>query len=344
MELLDNQNLKDIMTLNSFIQNLSKQYPEGLYLFIDEVQEINSWEKLINSLLSGGNIDIFITGSNSRLLSGELSTYLTGRYVEFHIYPLTFHEFLQFRNITHYSETDFYDFIQYGGLPGIHQIEYKPEPVYQYLSSVSDSIIFKDVVMRNNIRDAALLEKLIIFITSNTGNIFSARSVADYLKKERRSLGVETIYNYLHHLETAFYINKVERYDIAGKRYLETHEKYYLTDIGLMNATLGYKENLINAYLENIIYLELKKRGYEVCIGKIDNYEIDFIAENNQGKLYIQVAYLLSDENVREREFRPLYKINDNHQKYVLTMDKTPTSNTEGIIRKYIPDFLLEVK
>ncbi len=340
MESLDNEKFRDINVLNEFIKEQKKAVSGGLYLFIYEVQEIRSWEKLVNSLLSEGNIDIIITGSNSRLLSGELSTYLTGRYVEFHIYPLTFSEFMRFRNIINYSDNDFYDFIKFGGLPGIHQIEYNVEPIYQYLSSVSDSIIFKDVVMRNNIRDSSLLEKLIIFIASNIGNIFSARSVADYLKKERRTLGIETIYNYIKYLETAFYINKVERYDIAGKKYLETHEKYYLTDVGLLNASLGYKENSINAYLENIVYLELKKRAYQVYIGKIDDYEIDFIAEKSNEKVYIQVAYLLADEKIREREYRPFYKINDNYPKFVLTMDKIPSNNTDGIIRKYIPDFL----
>lgn len=341
MESLNNEKFRDIYVLNEFIMKHKKSSSANLYLFIDEVQEIMSWEKLINSLLSEGNIDIIITGSNSKLLSGELSTYLTGRYVEFHIYPLSFLEFLRFRNIKEYSDSDFYDFIKYGGLPGIHQIEFEFDFIIQYLSSVNDSIIFKDVVMRNNIRDSSLLEKLIIFIASNIGNIFSARSIADYLKKERRTLGIETIYNYIKYLETAFFINKVERYDILGKKFLETHEKYYLTDIGLRNAMLGFKENDINAYLENIVYLELRKRGYTVYIGKIDNYEIDFIADRNNEKIYIQVAYLLADENIREREYRPLYKINDNYPKYILTMDKMPETNTDGIIRRYFPDFLI---
>lgn len=342
MELLENQRFKDIHAINRFLQEKLKLTQSKLYFFIDEIQEIYSWEKLINSLLTAGNIDIFITGSNSKLLSGELTTYLTGRYVEFHVYPLTFKEFLKFRNTAQYDKTSFYDYLKYGGLPGIHQIEYSSEPIYQYLSSVSDSIIYKDVVTRHSIRDVALLEKLIIFIGSNIGNIFSARSISEYLKKERRSLGVETIYNYIKYLEAGFYINKVERYNIEGKRYLETFEKYYVTDIGLLHATIGYKENLLNAYLENIIYLELKKRGYNVCIGKMGNYEVDFIAENRLGKIYVQVSYSLYDENVREREYRPLYKIKDNYPKFVLTMDKTPLSNAEGIIRQYIPDFLLE--
>ena len=342
MELLENQRFKDIHAINRFLQEKLKLTQSKLYFFIDEIQEIYSWEKLINSLLTAGNIDIFITGSNSKLLSGELTTYLTGRYVEFHVYPLTFKDFLKFRNTDQYAKTSFYDYLKYGGLPGIHQIEYSSEPIYQYLSSVSDSIIYKDVVTRHSIRDVALLEKLIIFIGSNIGNIFSARSISEYLKKERRSLGVETIYNYIKYLEAGFYINKVERYNIEGKRYLETFEKYYVTDIGLLHATIGYKENLLNAYLENIIYLELKKRGYNVCIGKMGNYEVDFIAENRLGKIYVQVSYSLYDENVREREYRPLYKIKDNYPKFVLTMDKTPLSNAEGIIRQYIPDFLLE--
>ena len=220
-------------------------------------------------------------------------------------------------------------------------MDFNDDAILQYLFSVGDSILYKDVVMRNQIRDVALLEKLIWSVASNIGNTFSARRISDYLKKERRSLSPETIYNYLSHLEAAFYLQKVERFDLVGKRILETYEKYYLTDIGIINAKIGFKEHRIQSYLENIVYLELKRRGFRVFIGKLDDLEIDFIAERYDQRKYFQVTYLLVDDNVRQREFRPLMQIRDNYPKYVLSMDRIPESNNEGIIRKYLPDFLL---
>ena len=341
MELMENQVWKDNQKLNKFLLEKKRQTSQKIYLLIDEIQEIDEWEKVINSLLAREGFDIYITGSNSRLLSGELASYLTGRYIECCVQPFSFQEFLQIRNITQYQEQDFYDYLKFGGLPGIHHLDFNDDAILQYLFSVGDSILYKDVVMRNQIRDVALLEKLIWYVASNIGNTFSARRVSDYLKKERRSLSPETIYNYLSHLEAAFYLQKVERFDLVGKRILETYEKYYLTDIGIINAKIGFKEHRIQSYLENIVYLELKRRGFRVFIGKLDDLEIDFIAERYDQRKYFQVTYLLVDDNVRQREFRPLMQIRDNYPKYVLSMDRIPESNNEGIIRKYLPDFLL---
>jgi len=341
MESLNNSHLTDISKLYKLVNRYKKKTGEKLYLLIDEVQEIQDWEKAINSFFADGDADIFITGSNSKLLSSELATLLTGRYVEFYVYPLVFSEFSQFRNKEIKSADLFNEFLKFGGMPGIHHLDFKEPEIYQYLSAVIDSVLLKDVVKRNNIRNVALLEKIMQFIFDNIGNIFSGRKIADYFKNERRTLGHETVYNYLKYLESAFIINRVPRFDLKGKKILETNEKYYLTDIGLGHALLGYREKDINAYLENIIFIELLYRGYNVKIGKFYDYEVDFIAEKQSERLYIQVCYILSDEKVRNREMRPFHKISDNHPKYLLTMDSIPESSEDGILRRYIPNWLI---
>lgn len=342
MELLDNSFLNDISELNKFVLGYKNKAGKKLYLFIDEIQEIKDWEKAINSFYANDELDIFITGSNSNLLSGELATLLAGRYVEFFVYPLVFSEFFQFRNKEIEFNDLFNEFLKYGGMPGIHHLEFKEPEIYQYLSAIRDSVVLKDVIKRNNIRDVSLLEKIMQFIFNNIGNILSGRKITDYFKKERSLLGHETVYNYLKYLENAFIINKVSRFDLRGKKLLETNEKYYLTDIGLGHTLLGYKESNINAYLENIVFIELLYRGYDVKIGKFEDYEIDFIAQKSGERLYIQVCYIVSDEEVRNREIRPFFKINDNYPKYLLTMDLIPESSEEGILRRYIPNWLME--
>jgi uncharacterized protein len=342
MELLGNSFLTDISELYKFVGEHKNKVGKKLYLFIDEIQEIKNWEKAINSFYADDEADIFITGSNSNLLSGELATLLTGRYVEFFVYPLVFSEFFQFRNKDMSFNDLFNEFLKYGGMPGIHHIEFKEQEIYQYLSAIRDSVVLKDVIKRNNIRDVSLLEKLMQFIFDNIGNVFSGRKITDYFKKERRLLGHETVYNYLKYLENAFIINRVPRFDLRGKKLLETNEKYYLTDIGLGHTLLGYRESNINAYLENIVFMELLYRGYNVKIGKFEDYEIDFIAQKPGERLYIQVCYIISDEKVRDREIRPFSKINDNYPKYLLTMDSIPESSEEGILRRYIPNWLME--
>jgi hypothetical protein len=341
MESLENEPFRSIKNLHTAVKEAKLKTGSKIFLFIDEVQEINGWEKCVNSFLADDDADIYISGSNSNLLSGELATLLTGRFVEFQVLPLTFTEYLSFRNKSSTNhKTLFFEFLRFGGMPGIHHLDFTQEAVHQYLAALIDSVVLKDVVIRNDVRDVSLLEKLIRFIADNSGNIFSARSVADYFKKERRRLGIETVYNYLTYLETAYIINRVSRYDLKGKRQLETLEKYYVTDIGLRHALIGYKEQDINVFLENVVYLELRKRGYTVEIGKLGELEIDFIASKENLKRYLQVAYLLTDEQTRDREFKPLRLVQDNFPKYVVSMDEGPAGNDNGIIRMYILDFL----
>ncbi len=340
MESMEHDLYKDIDVLRQHVRRRRAEQGQRLYLFIDEIQEIPGWERAVNSFLADDDADIYISGSNSRLLSGELATPLSGRCVEFTIFPLSFGEFLEFRGVSAAAEGAFLDFLRFGGFPGIHRLEFSEATIHQYLSSLADSVLLKDVVMRNKVRDVALLHSLLLFIAGNIGNIFSTRSVADCLKKERRSLGVETIYNYLSWLESAFVIHKVPRFDIKGKRLLETHGKYYLADLGLRHTLLGYREKDIGVFLENVVYIELRKRAYLVRIGKLDDLEVDFIATRGDERIYIQVAHLLADEATREREFRPLRLIPDNHPKYVLSMDRTPPGDDAGIFRMYLPDFL----
>jgi uncharacterized protein len=343
MESLSNSHLADISVLYKHINTQKSKTHKRIYLLIDEVQEIEDWEKAINSFFADGGIDIIITGSNSRLLSGELATLISGRYIEFGVYPLVFSEFSLFReNRTRGTSELFNEFLRFGGMPGIHHLRLNESDVYQYLSAIKDSVVLKDVIKRNNIRDVSLLDKIIQFVFDNMGNIFSSRSVADHIKKERRSLGIETVYNYLYQLEAAFIIIKVPRFDIKGKKLLETNEKFYLMDIGLSHALFGYRQKNVNDYLENIVLIELLHRGYDVTIGIFDDYEIDFIAQRSGEKIYIQVCYLITDEKVLKRELRSLHKIKDNYPKYLLSMDNVPESSEEGILRKYIPDWLIK--
>jgi len=313
------------------------------YLFIDEIQEIEKWEKTISSLMAEGDFDIYITGSNSNLLSSELSTLLSGRYVEFNIYSLGFEEFLKFRmqkkqNIA----KEFENYLKYGGFPVIHNFGFNEEVTYQYIKSLYNTILLKDVVARYNIRNIRLFQDVVKFTFSNLGQIFSANSIIKYLKNQKKNVGVDTIQNYLLYLESSFLLYKVPRYDIKGKRILELYEKYYLGDISLKNAVLGFNDNDISGMLENIVFLKLKQENYNVFIGKYDDYEVDFIAEKNGMKKYVQVAYLLKDNKTIEREFSVLEKIKDNYPKFVITMDELPKSNRNGISRMHIIDFLME--
>ena len=309
-------------------------------LFIDEVQEIESWEKAVTSFLSDDMADIYITGSNARLLSSELATLIAGRYVAFETFPLTYDEFLIFKHEKNSKDT-FNQFIKYGGLPGIHHFPLNDVAVYQYIEAVFDSIVLKDVVSRNRVRNTALLQKIIFYVLDNIGSIFSANSIHQYFKKEKRSGSIETIYSYLSFLESAYIIHRVPRYDIKGKKLLEVQEKYFVGDIGLRNGVLGFKDQDISGLLENIVYLELRKRGFQLYIGKIDDKEIDFIAIKEKEKIYIQVCYLLATAKTVEREFGVLEKIQDNYPKYVLSMDDYFPEDRNGIKWLNLVDFIL---
>ena len=339
--------IKDFETLYKYITKKINNISGKIYILLDEIQEVKGWEKAINSFLVDLDVDIYITGSNANLLSSELATYIAGRYIEIKIYPLSFQEYIDFASENNKDnpltlDEYFNQYLNFGGLPGIHILNYNKEEIYQYLADVYNSILLRDVIARNNIRDIELLERVVLYIMDNIGNTFSAKSISDFLKNQGRKLSIETIYNYLKALENAFIISKVQRYDIKGKNILETQEKYYLSDLGFRHTKLGYQSNDISGYLENIVFLELLRRKYKVNIGKQDNKEIDFVANLRDENLYLQISYLLASPETIEREFSPLKFIKDNYPKMVLSMDNLPESNIEGIKRKRIIDFLLE--
>ncbi len=330
--------------LRDEIIRLSNGISGKLYLFFDEIQEVQDWEKCINSLRVELNCDIYITGSNAKLLSGELATYLAGRYVEFIIYPFSFAEFLALYN-TIYPDTDkavaFKKYLHFGGMPYLAALRYDEAACRQYLQDVYNSVELKDIVKRNNIRDIDMLERILAYITANVGNIFSANVIAKYLKSEGRSMAAETIINYIKACTDAFLFYQVKRQDVQGKKLLAINEKYYVADHGIREAVFGGNMKDINLVLENIVYMELLRRGYKVYVGKVDTKEIDFICERQQQRIYIQVAYILASLETIEREFGVYNGINDNYPKYVLSLDEFDMSR-DGIIHKNIRDFLLE--
>lgn len=309
-------------------------------LFIDEIQEIEGWEKAVRSYVKE-DYEVVITGSNAQLFSSEIATLLAGRSIEIAIYPLSFREYLGFTGEK--NETDgFKNYMKYGGMPVIYDFLMQGErQCYELLRALYDSIILKEVVSRHGIRDMHLLENLLKYVYSNIGNIFSANRIVDYLKSQKLKKSVETILNYLSYLESAFAIYKVPRYDVKGKRLLEVLEKYYVSDLGLRHALISYKPEDIAGMLENVVYLELRRRGYRVYIGKYDDAEIDFVAELNGKLLYVQVYYLLETEKVIEREFNILLEIKDNFPKYVISLDEIFGSDRDGIKWMNVKEFLL---
>jgi len=332
--------------LYSYVINNAHKTKDRLYIMLDEIQQIQGWEKVIASLRIDINCDIYITGSNSGLLSTDIAAALAGRYVQIRIHPLSFAEHLDFtaamgEDSGKDNNRQFLEFLRYGGLPGIHEMNINTSAVYPYLLDIYNSVLLKDVISRYHIRDIELLERTVHFLMNNVGNIFSAKRISDFLKNQNRRLSVETIYNYLDALESAFLIHKVSRWDIKGKRILETLEKYYFEDFGIKNALLGYSENSISGLLENIVYLELRRRGYDVYIGQGVNYEIDFIVVRRDETAYFQVTYLLASPETIEREFSPLLSINDNFPKYVLSLDEVNFSR-QGIQHLNIRDWLLD--
>src|SRR5690606_11860321 len=282
-----------------FIKDKIKSH-QKYYLLLDEIQEVEGWEKAVNSFIVDFDVDIYLTGSNSHLLSSELATYLAGRYIEVAVYTLSYKEFLDFRN--HYFSKNqnqinlFLHYLRKGGFPVIHTADYPEESAYKVVYDIYSSVILRDTVQRYKIRDVELLERVIKYAFDNSGNTFSGKNVADYLKSQQRKVDVNTVYNYLNALEGAFILYRVPRYDIKGKELLKTQEKFYVSDISIIYATMGNRDRMISGVLENIVFLELKRRGYKVYIGKLDNTEIDFVAEKNGNKMYIQVAYKLENQ------------------------------------------------
>ena len=331
-------------TLQALHEEILNQYSgDRLYLFFDEIQELESWEELINSLRVTIDSDIYLTGSNSRLLSGELATLLAGRYVEIRLYPFSFKEIITISAISNRSDVEeaFRHFIRFGGFPFIYRNQLDSRATLDYLEDLYNSIILKDIVHRYGIRDVALFEKIMRYLMESMGNTLSSINLIKYLKQEKRSISNETIYNYIAYAEDSMLLHRVGREEIKGKALLKFQEKIYLTDHGFREGMFGSNQRDINRVLENIVYIELLRRGYTVHIGKVGDREIDFTAGKSEGKVYIQVAYLLSDVSVIEREFRVYRAIPDNYPKYVLSMDNNDFSQ-DGIIHRNIIDWLLE--
>lgn len=326
--------------LNNYVKDQiidDKKY----YIFFDEIQNVDEWEKVVNSLRATQNTSIFITGSNSDLLSSDLATHIAGRYVSFKITPFTFGEVCKLMNIVNNRDIEdaFNDYIKWGGMP---QRFMQQDDISRktYLNDIYDSIIIKDIVKRFNIKDIDLLNRIVTYILTTPSQVFSPDSLKKYMQSDSRNVSLETLYNYIDYITRANLISKAERYDVRGKRILTGKYKYYLTDLGFTNILSNGKKEQIGAYLENIVYNELIARGFNVNVGTLDSGEVDFIATRFNEKIYIQVTYILSDEKVIEREFGVYKKIEDNYPKYVLSMDKIDLSEN-GIIHKNIIDWLL---
>lgn len=314
-----------------------------VYLFFDEIQEVKDWEKCVNSLRVALDCDIYITGSNAKLLSGELATYLGGRYVEFVIYPFSFAEFLELYRPTAPRATAgqcFQQYLRFGGMPYLSRLNYQEEPVRQYLSDLYDSVQLKDIVKRNKVRDVDLLERILAYVMANVGTTFSAGSLTKFFKSEQRSVSPETVLNYIRYCCDAYLFYQVKRQDLQGKQILATSEKYYIADHGIREAVFGGNMRDINLVLENIVFLELLRRGYTVTVGKAGEKEVDFVCDKRGEKLYVQVTYLLASEETVAREFGVYDSIRDNFPKYVVSMDELDLSRS-GIKHRNIRDFLL---
>ncbi|MFR2564386.1 MAG: ATP-binding protein [Anaerovoracaceae bacterium] len=336
----------DDMNAKQMFETVKAKLCDGgrTYFFFDEVQEIDGWEKVVNSLASDYDVDIYVTGSNSRMMSSEISTYLTGRYISFRIFPLSFEEYLTFRK--EYTElkdvhTELADYIRLGGFPATHLRAYSQDEVYTIVRDIYNSTIFSDIVRRNQIRKVDQLERVVKYTFSNVGNTFSAKSISDYLKSEHRKIDNETVYSYLEKLEKAYMLHRCSRYDLQGKEILKTQEKFYLADTSLRYSVLGYDQDSVASSLENVVYLELCRRGYDVNIGKTSDGEIDFIAQRQGEKIYVQVTQEIRSEKTERREYDRLLEIRDNYPKYVLRTDEFAGGNYKGIKSMHVADFLL---
>lgn len=336
---------EDMTAKQMYQEQKSRLCPNGrTYFFLDEMQEINGWERIVNSLASDFDVDLYVAGSNSRMMSSEISTYLTGRYVAFRIYTLSFREYLTFKN--QYATVDdvrkqFANYIRLGGFPAAHLQAYGQDEIYTIVRDIYNSTIFSDIVKRNQVRKIDQLERVIRYIFNNVGNTFSAKSISDYLKAERRSLDNETVYSYLEKLEKAYLLYRCSRYDLYGKEILKTQEKFYLADTSLRYSVLGYQDDTAAGSLENVVYLELCRRGYTVYIGKTGDGEVDFVAVRQNEKIYVQVTQRIDSEKTEKREYERLLEIRDNYPKYVLRTGEFSGGNYEGIITMHVADFLL---
>jgi len=334
---LGNQRLCEYNALHAYVCEQIGDSKEQFYLFFDEIQEVEGWEKAVNSLRVKFHADIYITGSNSRLLSGELATYIAGRYVSFVVYPFSYAEFKLVN-----ADYTFEDYMQYGGMPFLSSIDFEPEISKNYLQDIFNSVVLKDIVKRNNIRDVDLLERIIAYALANVGRSFSATSISRFFKAESRTVAPETILNYLKACEEAYLLYRLKSQDINGKKMLKVNEKYYVADHGLREAVIGGNLQNVEIILENIVGLELLRRGYKVCVGRVGSKEIDFVGEKGGNKLYVQVCYLLNDESTIQREFGSLLEIRDNYPKLVLYKEGCFKGNYEGIPAVKLENWLME--
>ncbi len=341
----DSMEYEDMTTKELYLELKSKIIQsKKTYLFLDEIQEIEGWEKVVNTLASDFDVDIYITGSNSRMMSSEISTYLTGRYITFHIYTLSFEEYLMFKkSYTTLKDLkqEFSQYVRLGGFPATHLQDYSQDEVYTIVKDIYNSTIFSDIVRRNQVKKIDQLERVVKYTFNNIGNTFSAKSISNYFKSEQRKIDNETVYSYLEKLQKAYILHKCSRYDLQGKDILKTQEKFYLADVSLRYSVLGYTVDSVAASLENIVYLELKRRGYDVYIGKIKDKEIDFVATKQNEKIYVQVTPEIKSEKTQKREYEQLLEIRDNYPKYVVMADNFAGGNYEGIKTMNIVDFLL---
>lgn len=341
----DSMEYEDMTTKELYLELKSKIIQsKKTYLFLDEIQEIEGWEKVVNTLASDFDVDIYITGSNSRMMSSEISTYLTGRYITFHIYTLSFEEYLMFKkSYTTIKDLkqEFSQYVRLGGFPATHLQDYSQDEVYTIVKDIYNSTIFSDIVRRNQVKKIDQLERVVKYTFNNIGNTFSAKSISNYFKSEQRKIDNETVYSYLEKLQKAYILHKCSRYDLQGKDILKTQEKFYLADVSLRYSVLGYTVDSVAASLENIVYLELKRRGYDVYIGKIKDKEIDFVATKQNEKIYVQVTQEIKSEKTQKREYEQLLEIRDNYPKYVVMADNFAGGNYEGIKTMNIVDFLL---
>lgn len=341
----DSMEYEDMTAKQMYVQLKEQLSPDGkTYFFLDEVQEIKDWEKVVNSLTSDFDVDLYITGSNSRMMSSEISTYLTGRYVSFRIFTLSFGEYLMFK--AKYADvgdtkSELANYVRLGGFPATHLQAHSQDEIYTIVRDIYNSTIFSDIIKRNQVRKIDQLERVVKYAFNHVGNTFSAKSIADYLKSEHRSLDNETVYSYLEKLEKAYLLHRCSRYDLQGREILKTQEKFYLADVALRYSVLGYSADSVASSLENIVYLELCRRGYTVNVGKTGDGEIDFVATRQNEKIYVQVTQEIKSERTEKREYDRLLEIYDNYPKYVLTTDEFAGGNYEGIKTMHIADFLL---
>ena len=341
-ESVANIKLTDALVLYAEVKSRIEKLDGRVYLFFDEVQEVIGWEKCINSFQVDFDVDIYITGSNAKLLSGELATLIAGRYVEIKIYPFSYVEFLEMYKMgfPDVSETEaFKKYIIQGGMPFLLNLNFDEQSSSQYLRDIYASVVLKDVMKRNKFRDLDLLERIIIYVLANIGQPFSATSLSKYFKSEQRKAAPETIINHIRACEEAYLFHKVKRQDVIGKRILQVNEKYYVADHGLREAIYGNNQRDINLVLENIVYMEMLRRGYNVTVGRVGELEIDFVCEQHGELIYVQVAYLIADDATAQREFASLEKVNDNFPKFVVSLDEFDLSRN-GIKHMNIRDFL----